>query len=345
MKTRIVTILIHVSAWLFFLSLPYIFRPKMMMQPGMVGPDQGSMFLHFLAFNAFLIVIFYLHGYWMLPRLLLKKHWLAYAGMLILLFVVFMCLREMLFVMFRPPSFMPSPRFELFRPERLDSLFLFAAIIGISGGIWTVQEWLNAEKKARQIEARRMAMELSFLRSQINPHFLFNTLNSIYSLALMKSEQTADAVMKLSDIMRYITEDANTDMVPLIKEVNSIRYYVELQKIRLGATVDIELEIIGEIPDFTIPPLILMPFVENAFKYGIGPEEQTSIHIRLQAGNGVLVFSTVNRVVWAGKQMNTTGLGISNTRQRLEQIYPGKYKLDIAENNKVFVVKLYILLV
>jgi two-component system, LytTR family, sensor kinase len=342
MKTRIVTILIHVSAWLFFLSLPYVFRPKVMMHPGMEGPGQGSMFLHFLAFNVYLIAIFYLHGYWMLPKLMLKKRWFTYSGILILLFIVFMSLREMLFVRLRPPEFMHSQRFELFRPERLDSIFLFAVIIVISGGIWTVQEWLNAEKKARQIEAQRMAMELSFLRSQINPHFLFNTLNSIYSLALMRSEQTANAVMKLSDIMRYITEDANTDMVLLEKEVNYIRYYVELQKIRLGPTEDIRLEVIGEIPELTIPPLILMPFVENAFKYGIGPEEQTSIHIRIQMSGNYLSFTSVNRVVCSSKHLNTLGLGISNTRQRLEQIYPGKHKLDLMENNKAFIVKLNI---
>ena len=201
---------------------------------------------------------------------------------------------------------------------------------------------MRVEEKAKQIAAERMTMELSFLRSQINPHFLFNTLNSIYSLALMKSDMTADAVMKLSDIMRYMTEDSNSDKVPLVKEVNYISHYVELQKIRLSDTTHVTLDISGEFSGYGIPPLILMPFVENAFKYGVRSHEPTGISITLKVENHVLVFNVSNLIFKERNQPDTTGLGISNTRKRLDQIYPGGYTLKIFETHRLFMVNLKI---
>ena len=267
MKTKIVTILVHVTAWLIFLSLPFIFRPKAM-GPNMVQPEEQMMFLRFLVFNSYLIGLFYLHGYWMMPKLLLQKHWLIYGSILVVLFLLFILYREQLFtrpripmdMKFMPgsrsipgpaPGFEPKFKFELFRPERGNSAFLFIVILVISGGVRIVQEWMKVEKRSKQIESERMAMELSLLRSQINPHFLFNTLNSIYSLALMKSDMTANALMQLSDIMRYMTEDLSSDKVILSKEVDYIQHYVELQRIRLGDSTPVILEVEGEFGSYS----------------------------------------------------------------------------------------------
>ncbi len=342
MKTKIVTTLVHVAAWMIFLSLPFIFRPKPIFPPGMEPPDQGNMFFHFLAFNVYLIALFYFHGYWMLNHLLLKKRWWIYSGILVILFIVFMFLREMLFVRIRHNGFGPSGEFELFRPERMDSMFLFMVIIVISGGIWIVRKWMMSERKTRQIESERMTMELSLLRSQINPHFLFNTLNSIYSLALVKSENTADAVMKLSDIMRYMTEDSNSDKVPLVKEVDYISHYVELQKIRLNDPSNVSLEVSGDLTGYMIPPLVLMPFVENAFKYGTRNNEPTMIRINLQIEDYYLIFNVLNIVINDRNHSSKAHVGISNTRKRLELIYPGRHSLEISDDNRLFTVRLSI---
>ena len=166
MKTKAVTFLVHFTAWIIFLSLPYIFRPKPMGIPGIVMPDEQVMFLRFFTFNSFLIIIFYLHGYWMMPRLLLKKHWFVYACMLVLLLLAFIILRDMLFVR-KPPMGMgfpmgpePKSEFELFKPQRGNSIFLFIVIIIISAGVRIVQEWMRAEKK--QSRSKRNGWQWSF---------------------------------------------------------------------------------------------------------------------------------------------------------------------------------------
>ena len=361
MKTKIVTLFIHVTAWVIFLSLPFIFRPKLM-GPNMVQSDEQLMFLRFLVFNSYLIGLFYLHGYWMMPKLLLQKHWLIYGLILVGLFILFIIFREQLFakprmpmdMKFMPgsrpipgtaPGFEPGFKFALFKPERGNSAFLFIVILLISGGVRIVQEWMKVEKRSKLIESERMAMELSLLRSQINPHFLFNTLNSIYSLALMKSDMTAHAVMQLSDIMRYMTEDSSSEKVILSKEVDYIQHYVELQRIRLGINTPVILTVEGEFGGYFIPPLILMPFVENAFKYGISNHEQAAINIFIRVENHHLLFQVKNLIFKDRIYPVTTGLGITNTRKRLERIYPGRHTLDITENSRFFMVTLTLQLV
>ena len=348
MKTRIVTILVHITAWVIFLSLPYIFRPRPMLPEGIIEHHELEEFLRYFVFNVFLISIFYFHAYWMLPKLLWKKQMLYYIILILVLFIIFMLLREMLFLRLRP-RFMGLPpgrqEFEIFRPDRLDSMFLFVVIMVISAGIWIVQEWMQAEKKSKQIESERIAMELSFLRSQINPHFMFNTLNSIYSLALVKSDMTADAVIKLSDMMRYLIQDSDSDKVPLEKELEYLSHYVELQRIRLGGNINVTYHCAGNPSGYQIPPLILMPFVENAFKYGISSHEPAPVIIDISVADRVLNLSVSNRIFTDRPVPDSSGLGIRNTRQRLEMIYPGHYSLDITENQKMYKINLMIHLV
>lgn len=348
MKTKVVTIFVHLTAWVIFLTLPYIFRPR-------IGPEIGVneqiiLSLRFVSFNLFLIFVFYFHGYWMIPQLVLKKKWLIYIGLQILILVTFVFLRELLFMMSPPEhvpfqmTHVPKSEFELFKPARGNSIFLYFVIVIISGGVRIVQEWIKAEKRATQIETERMAMELSLLRSQINPHFLFNTLNNIYSLALIKSEMTADAILKLATIMRYLTEDSNSDKVALNREVDYLRHYIELQRIRLEK-MKIFVNLSGDFSKYSIPPLILMPFVENAFKYGTSSHHDTEICINLMVINDILKFKVINRIYTERMKPEAKGLGISNTRQRLQHIYPGKHTLEIVDNGKIFNVFLSIHLI
>ena len=343
MKTKVVTVLTHIIAWVIFLSLPYIFRPKPMMGPDMQEPMQAYFITRFLLFNVFLITLFYLHAFWMLPRLMNGKYFMLYIVLIIILCVLFMWMRELFFKGLVHMPGMGGPQssgFDLFRPDRTESMFLFFFIMMISAGIWIVQEWQTAEKKAKMIEEERLTMELSFLRSQINPHFLFNTLNSIYSLALVKSDATADAVMKLSDMMRYITHDAHADTVPLEMEIQYISHYVELQKIRLGENVKVQLHLNGSFGECSIAPLILMPFVENAFKYGISSHEPAPVIIEINLVHNLLSMKVSNRIFPDRKAGDSQGLGISNTRQRIELSYHDQYDLSISDNGQLFMVNL-----
>jgi len=340
MKTKVVTILIHVVAWVIFLSLPYIFRPKPVMDAIVMEHKATFIFLRFLTFNIYLICIFYLHAYWMLPRLLLKKRYVGYILLVVVLFIFFQLIREALFIRPIPLGPIDQHEFEIFRPDRMVSMFLFVVIMIISGGIRIIQEWIQAEKRAKQIEAERLAMELSFLRSQINPHFLFNTLNTLYSLTLLKSDHAPEAVMKLSNMMRYITDDSNLERILLTKEVEYISHYVELQKLRLSRNMTVQVNMNGEFQQIEIPPLILIPFVENAFKYGISSHERAAIHITLNVIDDRLSFRVSNRIFLDRELPQTPGLGIKNTRLRLEKIFQDRFTLDIIDNGKVFIVAL-----
>jgi len=160
---------------------------------------------------------------------------------------------------------------DLHRPENIDviSLFIFMMIMGLSIATSTVERWQNAESKVVKAEAEKATAELSFLKAQINPHFLFNTLNNIYTQSVINSEHTSESIMKLSNIMRYVTDDVTQDFVLLKDEIDCVRDYIELQRLRLGADAEISFQVTGKPEGKKIAPLIFMTFIENAFKYGV----------------------------------------------------------------------------
>ena len=221
---------------------------------------------------------------------------------------------------------------------------IFLLVFVFSTGIRVFNQWQRSEQRAKEIANEKLQAELSFLKAQINPHFLFNTLNNIYALASNQSEHTAAAVMKLSSIMRYVLTEARNDLVPLEKEILFTSHYIELQKMRLTDKTHIEFSINGDPLGRQIAPLLLLPFVENAFKYGISTRECSPINILLDIREDSLDFSISNH-----KHFNTmmrmaenTGIGISNTRRRLDLLYPGQYDLAIKDKNNEFSVHLNI---
>jgi sensor histidine kinase YesM len=194
------------------------------------------------------------------------------------------------------------------------------------------EQWKRTRKE-------KLQAELSYLKAQINPHFLFNTLNSIYALAIDKSDHTATAVVKLSGMMRYVLSEAHRDLVSLQKELEYISGYIELQRLRLDDSVQLHFAITGEVRDLRIAPLILIPFVENAFKYGVNPEEDSNISIGIDITGDELHLSVLNHKVTV-QPAEESGLGISNTRHRLSLLYPGQHDLHISDTPESFFVSL-----
>ncbi|HEX3024539.1 MAG TPA: sensor histidine kinase [Chitinophagaceae bacterium] len=204
-----------------------------------------------------------------------------------------------------------------------------------------MQEWKKIEDNKEQIEREKINTELSFLKSQINPHFFFNTLNNIYSLAITESKDTASAVMKLSSIMRYVLTDTQNNKVPLQSEVDFITNYIDLQLVRLTDKVKVDFLTGGVLENKQIAPLLFIPFIENAFKYGISTKDESAIEIKLVAKNEAVHFSVINTIVKSGNIIkDTTGIGINNVKRRLELLYQHKHKLTTAENNNQFIVHL-----
>lgn len=202
---------------------------------------------------------------------------------------------------------------------------------------------LRINDRLRETERQKLNTELSFLKAQINPHFLFNTLNTIYSLAIEQSSKTADAVVKLSSLMRYVMREADTDWVPLAKEFSYVENYVALQQLRLDDTVTVDFSITGKPNGQQIAPLILISFIENAFKYGVNPQEKALVQIQLSIVENRLHLRTFNKKVRVFYDEETSsGIGIENTQTRLQLLYPAKHLLTITDVPESFTVDLTI---
>ncbi len=233
-------------------------------------------------------------------------------------------------------------RFRIF--PMMGSAALFLLVFIVSTGAKILQQWFLAEHQKEKAEKEKLRTELSLLKSQVNPHFLFNTLNNIYAMAITNSEHTADAVMKLSQIMRYILQDAESEYVPLQKDLDFLQRYIELQQFRLSNKVDIKYSVTGSPQNLRIAPLLLIPFVENAFKYGVSARQSSSILIDLNIRENIVTLWVENSK-HAGNTaatMDNTGIGISNTRRRLDLLYPGKHELIIKDSPDKFEVSLKI---
>lgn len=223
----------------------------------------------------------------------------------------------------------------------MPSLFflLFTFAIG-----YLMQQYFQVRRQQEIIGKKQMESELSLLKSQINPHFLFNVLNSIYALSLKKSDKTPEIVLKLSDILRYMLYETKLEKVALEKEIDMIENYIEIEKIRIGDQQEMSLEIRGSYDSYIIAPVVLIPFVENAVKHGLDSmSENAFVHIRIQIENGVLQFTCINNFK-ESKTVRPGGIGLENVQKRLELIYPDKHSLQIKNENAIFTITLNITL-
>ncbi len=197
--------------------------------------------------------------------------------------------------------------------------------------------WFESQKMKAELLLQNQSSELALLRSQINPHFLFNTLNNIYSLVYKKSEDAPAAVMKMSSIMRYMLYDATTDKVFLEKEVEYLQSFIELQRLRIITKDFISIEIQGNMEGRTIAPMLLIPFVENAFKHCRKNVPSPGIRILLEVDPGQIMFCISNHIRQGNTvKDNAKGIGLINVRRRLNLLYPGKYSLEINQDEDLY---------
>lgn len=213
----------------------------------------------------------------------------------------------------------------------LQALFMSGFFVVISSLLKFTTDWFVNETVQRNLVSEKKDMELQFLKSQLNPHFLFNSLNNIYSLAYQKSDKTADAILKLSEMMRYMIYESNDSWVALSKEIEYVNSYVELQKLRFKDGAAVEINITGEIDGQKIIPLILISFVENAFKHGVANDHSDPIKIDITANQKILHFSVTNRKS-VGHKDAMGGVGLNNVERRLQLLYPDRYKLNIVNS-------------
>lgn len=345
--------IIHVLAWLLFTSLVVSFL-SLSPAPGSFTNKLSEPAL--IIFLVFYLALFYGNNGYLFPILYLKKKYILYFTIMALLLIAVIYLKPFDHLMNDnhpglgdhrggpPPG---SRGIDERRPgrggQRFDivSIILFVMVWSLSSVLQIFKQWRLSQEKVTKAEADKANAELSFLKAQVNPHFLFNTLNNIYALSVTNNPATSDAIMKLSQIMRYVTDEVTEDFVPLESEVECLTNYIELQKLRANKKTAISFSVIGDIEGKQIAPLILMTFVENVFKYGISNHEVSEIVIALEAtGKQRIRFFCKNKLFADTAKLERTGIGITNTKKRLQYLYPNTHELSIVETADDFTVEL-----
>ena len=299
-------------------------------------PDRGFSFVLVTA-----IIPIYVNALLLIPRYFNRRHWLIYAVLLVLLLLLASAAKALFFMAsfaWTGETFDAGQQFNkwFLRDFRNLDKFVFSGtawIVYLSFAYRFIKDWFVNEGVRRQLLSEKLAMELALLKAQVNPHFLFNTLNNVYALALAeKAETTADSVEKLGALMRYSLHDAQADFILLSQELDYLERYVDLQKLRTTPdrlTVTTHWEV-AEVGHRKIAPMILIPFVENAFKYGVSTTEVSNIDIDVAFVAGVLslrVQNTVHARQADSSEETPSGLGLTNVQERLRLIYPDRHRL------------------
>ncbi len=218
------------------------------------------------------------------------------------------------------------------------SLFMIVEAFSFAIGLLTQANIQKSRRRA--VEAERDKAEIELYKAQIKPHFMFNTLNSLYGLFLTHDVKALESLEKYISMLRYIHTTSQRDFVPLSEEADYIRQYVELQSLRLNGMTTVVMNIAIEHENLQVPPMLLVTFVENCFKHGVSPVEKSDINITLMEKSGQLIFSTVNRI-FPVKRIGEH-MGIENCRKRLELLYPRNHSMDIENDSVYYKVKLSI---
>ncbi|MBX2898116.1 MAG: sensor histidine kinase [Cyclobacteriaceae bacterium] len=201
-------------------------------------------------------------------------------------------------------------------------------------------DWFKLESTRKEMENEKLMAELNFLKAQINPHFLFNTLNNLYYLAYTKSENTTEVIAKLSQMMRYMIYDSNHREVPLAKEIEYMENYISLERLRLNNQIPIKFEVSGNFDAVRIAPLVLITFLENAFKHGVsGNNAHAWVTVSIQLEGKKCIYSVANSKPDTASVHEKSGIGLQNVKRRLDLTYPGQYELITEDKKDVYFVQ------
>ena len=277
----------------------------------------------------FYVLIVYFNIHYLIPNYLSQRTIVTYTGLLVLASMILTPIKTIALYFL----YSGEPVHQEYFAFNWHVIFLSILFIGgLSTLVKILSDWLAHERDRKELETQSMQSELRFLKSQINPHFLFNTLNSLYALTLKKSDAAPEIVIKLSEMMRYMLYECNERRVPLRKEVQYIRNYLDLESLRQGQNVEITFEVAGEIDEQQIAPLIFTPFLENGFKHGLNNQmsegymrinldvERTKVHLTIE--NSKPPTKPVKN-----PSKPSGGIGLVNVRRRLNLIYPNRYSL------------------
>ncbi|MBI9037134.1 MAG: histidine kinase [Bacteroidales bacterium] len=290
----------------------------------------------------------YLTVYLLITKFLYKQRYLMFVLLFLISAFGVILLQRLVLIYITYPVFYPDSTSELslFKLNYVYSFFNIYAIVGIFASIKLLKLWFKNQQVNRKLEKEKLEAELKFLKAQIHPHFLFNTLNNLYALTIDKSDLAPEVVIKLSDLLDYMLYECNASKIALEKEIKLLQDYLELEKIRYGNDLKIDFQISGSVKGKMIAPLLLLPFLENSFKHGLSSIiDNVWIRINLKISKNVLNLKIENSKSSKTNKKDggfAEGIGLKNVRRRLDLIYPEKYELDINDEGNVFVIDLTI---
>jgi two-component system, LytTR family, sensor kinase len=328
-------IFLHLAFWAFILALPFLLQPSTIPVSPRTRPiPRFSITELFTIFTFINIPFFYVNSEILIPKMLQKRGLWAYLISVIGLVLGVFLLHTLIKDIFFPEQYVPRTGFS----------FQLLFFLAISASYRIISDNLKNEQEKKEQETEKLKSELSFLRSQISPHFIFNVLNSIVSLSRRKPERVEPVVVKLSDLMRYMLYESDDAKVSLERESQYLKAYIELQQLRFGDDIEIHFDIKDLDVTQTIEPMLLIPFVENAFKHGVGMIEKPTIDIDLHTAGNQIFFEVKNKVNRQYKEVKdgASGIGLANVKRRLELLYPDNHQLSINDEGEFYVIYLMI---
>ena len=336
--SKLKVIALHCAAWLVIFILPYLLAPHY--TTANKDPDAGAYAMLNTLTGIFWVITFYLTVFVLVQKFIYTKKFVAFSLVLLAMFSVIMCFHYLLYrLLIHSHPFDAIACIEYRLPA-----FLLTTAIGIAYKVVTDrthEESLDKEKKEQNLKT-----ELSFLRSQISPHFIFNILHSMLAMTRAKSDLLEPTILKLSGLMQYMLYETDEEKVSLSAEVEYLKNYIELQQQRFSnkVKINVSMNIRGDYHE--IEPMLLIPFVENAFKHGIGLIDKPQIDIALRLKENVLHFAVDNKFnpLHNETKDKTSGIGLANVTRRLNLLYPEKHNLSIKSNGNLFHASLQIIL-
>lgn len=320
----------HVVFWVFV----FVFNAAYI---SFIGEDRDVSLYNLGLRIPFILIGCYINLYWLMPRFYYAGNLLLYGFMVLAIIFSVNALNLFLLEAFVespicPTTFEADATFN--SSNYLYKSFYLFSIIGLTSGIKLSKNHFVERQKADAIEKEKLQTELSFLKSQIQPHFFFNTLNNLYALTMKKSDLAPEMLLKLSDLMSYGLYEADASSVPIEKEIEHIRNYMELESLRLGSRFNVEFILKGEIENKRIPPLLFLPFIENCFKHAALRETGQSIKIELTVTNQTIELHTNNPFISTKKSFERKGgLGLKNAHRRLQLLYGSEYVVESFESD------------
>ncbi|WP_242092186.1 sensor histidine kinase [Aestuariivivens sediminicola] len=285
------------------------------------------------------IVVIYFNVYYLIPTLFLKKKYLQYVGAIFLILVLVYIVRTSLIYTFtgvlspelgRPVSFLD---FNHFIVVALGELYVITFVTAIK----VLVDYSIEKKRNEELSQLQLSTELKFLRTQVQPHFFFNTLNNLYALALNKSDNMPRLLLKLSDLMEYVLYEVQDSKASLLKEIDHINNYIDIENLRFKDRVETEMHITGDIEDVKVPPLLLITFVENCFKHGLKNNEKMKMEMSFEVINGrYLNFNISNNFNPNTVDEVKKGIGISNSLRRLKILFSKDFELKTSADKGVY---------